>query len=191
MTNPTPTWGAWAPNLCRLFTNCGPKNATFTVHRFGVTNDALTVSYAIGGTATNGMDYVALPGSVTIPAGEHSALITIVPIDDGPPDITSTVILKLAPSTNYLVGLPGAAAAVILDGIFPLPGSGLLPGRCFHLNASGPNGAWFRVECTTNLSDWTSICTNQVFNGSIDFIEPDTQSDPVRLYRAVPQTTAP
>ena len=77
--------------------------------RFGATNDDLDVAYAIGGTATNGVDYVALPGLVTIPAGERRADITIVPLDDGPPDITSTVILKLVPDatgTNYLLGYP-------------------------------------------------------------------------------------
>ena len=75
--------------------------------RFGATNNDLDVAYAIGGTATNGVDYVALPGAVTIPAGERRADITIVPLDDGPPDITSTVILKLIPDatgTNYLLG---------------------------------------------------------------------------------------
>ena len=47
------------------WTNWGPKNATFTVTRFGDTNMDLTVTYAIGGTATNGVDYLALPGWVT------------------------------------------------------------------------------------------------------------------------------
>ena len=70
------------------------------MRRFGDTNGDLTVPYDIGGTASNGVDYVALPGSVTIPAGELRALITIVPIDDGPPDVNKTVILTLTPSTN-------------------------------------------------------------------------------------------
>ena len=99
-TNSPPTWAAWPTAVCRFFTNCGPKTATFTVRRFGDTNDDLTVPYDIGGTASNGVDYVALPGSVTIPSGERRALITIVPIDDGPPDVNKTVILTLTPSTN-------------------------------------------------------------------------------------------
>jgi len=40
------------------------------------------------------VDYVALPGSVTVAAGERSAQITVIPIDDGTPDITSTVIFQ-------------------------------------------------------------------------------------------------
>src|ERR1017187_7230704 len=99
LTSPVTTWSNWyaANAVFRFFTNCGPKNATISVFRFGDTNNDLDVPYAIGGTATNGADYVALPCSVTIPAGERRADITIVPLDDGPPDITSTVVLKLVP----------------------------------------------------------------------------------------------
>jgi hypothetical protein len=190
------TWSNWvSPTaVCRFFTNCGPKNATFSVRRFGDTNGDLTVLYAIGGTATNGYDYVALPGAVTIPAGERHALITVVPIDDGPPDITSTVILKLASATNtppdYLLGYPRSAGAIILDR-GPRPVTGLLPGKCFHLSATGPDGAWFHVEYTTDLHNWIPICTNQVVNGSIDFVDPDAQDNPVRFYRAVPEAGPP
>src|SRR5439155_658303 len=53
------TWSNWwsGTNVFRFFTNCGPKDAAFTVRRFGETNDAVTVDYAIGGTASNGVDY--------------------------------------------------------------------------------------------------------------------------------------
>jgi len=186
-------WSTWAasPTVCRYFTNCGPKNATFTVHRFGATNNPVVVNYAIGGTATNGSDYVMLPSSVTIPAGERSALIVIVPIDDGPPDISSTVILKIKPDTNYLIGSPAQAAAIILDGPIPRPISGLLPDRCFHVNANGPDSAWFHIEYTTDFINWTPICTNQVVQGSIDFVDPEAQSNELRFYRAVPEANAP
>jgi len=193
LTNPVPTWSNWVAGVsfCRFFTNCGPKNATFTVRRYGATNEDLTVSYAIGGSASNSVDYVPLPGVVTIPAGERRAAITIVPLDDGPPDITSTVVLKLTPGTNYLVGFPARAAAIILDGPWPRPFTGLLPDRCFHLSAAGPDGAWFHVEYSTDMVHWSSICTNQVVDGSIDFVDPDAQSDQARFYRAVPEAGPP
>lgn len=193
VTNTTPTWSNWvvgAP-LCRFFTNCGPKNATFAVRRYGATNDDLTVSYGIGGSATNGVDYIPLSGSVTIPAGERRAAITVVPLDDGPPDINSTVVLKLTPGTNYLVGFPSRAAAIILDSRWPRPATGLAPGNCFQLSAGGPDGAWFHVEYSTDMLNWTSICTNQVVNGSINFVDPDAQSDGAKFYRAVPEAGPP
>ncbi len=193
VTNPVPTWSNWlaGSSICRYFTNCGPKNATFMVRRYGATNDDLTISYEIDGSATNGVDYVPLSGTVTIPAGERRAAITVIPLDDGPPDLNGTVVLKLSAGTNYLVGLPGRAAAIILDSDAPHPFTGMLPGNCFQLNASGPDGAWFHVDYSTNMVDWTSICTNQVVNGTIDFIDPDAQTSPSRFYRAVPQAGPP
>ena len=188
-----PSWNDWTRSTAvwRFFTNCGPKNATFTVRRTGDTNNDLAVSYVVGGTATNGVDYVPLSGSVVIPAGQRRAEITVVPLDDGPPDITSTVLLKLTHSTNYVLGYPGNAAALILDSQTPGTKSGLLSDQSFHLSASGPDGAWFHVEYSTNLFDWTSICTNQVVNGSIDFIDPDAVTSAARFYRTVPEAIGP
>jgi hypothetical protein len=197
LTNATPTWSNWLAGTaaCCIFTNCGPKNAVFTVWSFGNTNQNVTVTYAIGGTATNGVDYVTLPGSVTIPAGQCQAQITVVPLDDGPPDITSTVILTLTASTNvppaYLLGFPRSAAAVILDSTHPRLPTAVLPDKCFHLAATGPDGAWFRIEYSTDLLNWTTVCTNQVIAGSIDFLDPDAPNYNNRFYRAVPVTDPP
>jgi len=195
-TNSPPTWAAWPTAVCRFFTNCGPKTATFTVRRFGDTNDDVTVPYDIGGTASNGVDYVALPGSVTVPAGERRALITVVPIDDGPPDVNKTVILTLLPDMQmnplpgYVLGFPRRAAAIIIDH-GPCPVTGMLPGGCFHLVIPGPDAAWFCVEYSTDMVNWTPVCTNQVINGSIDFVDPDAQGNPSRFYRAVPLNSPP
>ena len=189
-----PTWANWiAPTaVCRYFTNCGPKDAVFTVHRLGETNADLAVAYAIGGTASNGIDYATLPGTVTIAAGQRAAMITVLPIDDGQPDITSTVILRLTPSADYLVDpRHRSAAAIILDHPTRPLATGMLPGGCFHINSSGPDGALVHVEYTTDLSNWTPICTNQVVNGSIDFVDPDAAANPLRFYRAVPEPNPP
>ena len=194
-TNVPPTWAAWPTAICRPFTNCGPRTATFTVHRCGDTNDDLTVTYDIGGAASNGVDYVTLPGFVTVPAGQRYALITIVPIDDGPPDVNKTIILGLTPSTNmppdYLVGVPRRAAAIIIDSNGPRPPICMLPGNCFHFTTSAPDAAWFCVQYSTNLQNWIPVCTNQVVNGSIDFVDPDAPNDSSRFYRAVPLTDPP
>ncbi|PWU16573.1 MAG: hypothetical protein C5B50_13335 [Verrucomicrobia bacterium] len=199
LTSASPTWSNWGSSNCcyRYFTNCGPKNALFAVRRFGNTNFDVIVFYAVGGTCSNGTDYVSLPGTVTIPAGHRVALVPVVPIDDGAPDISCTVVLKLKPSPivgpqpTYDIGYPASAAALILDAPSWPPPTARLPDGTFHVNASGPDGAWFHVECTSDLSTWTSICTNQVFNGSVDFLDPDAQNAPVRFYRAVPEANTP
>ncbi len=118
-----------------------------------------------------------------------------MPIDDGPPDVNKTVILALTPDTNappdYLLGFPRRAAAIIIDSNGPRPVTGLLPDRCFHLVTPGPDAAWFSVEYSTDLVNWTPVCTNQVINGSIDFVDPDAQSNSSGFYRAVPLTNPP
>jgi hypothetical protein len=195
VTNTVPTWTNWPGGTRVPLTNCGPKNATFSIYRSGETNSALTVTYSIGGTASNGVDYVTLPGVVTIPAGQRLVMIPVVPIDDGAPDLNSTVILKLTPPTSpvpaYVIGSPASAAALILDSPSPTPATGALSDRTFHLNAAGPNGAWFHVEYTTDMLKWTPICTNQVVNGSVDFIDPNASATQARFYHAVPEANPP
>ncbi len=193
------TWSNWVSPTAvwRWHTNCGPIDATFTVSRFGDTNSDLVVNYTIGGTATNGVDDVALPGSVTIPAGQTAATITIVPMDGGGSNVSGTVILALEPATNspgdYAVGFLRSAEAIIIGSVLPAPGppGRILADRSFHLSLTGPEGAWFHIDYSTNLVNWTPVCTNQVINGSIDFVDPDAATSPVREYRAVPMANPP
>src|SRR5581483_10444730 len=69
----------------------------------------------IGGTATNGADYAALPGTVTIPAGATAATIRVSPIDDAAVEGSETVLLTLSGSAAYGVGTPASAAVTIAD----------------------------------------------------------------------------
>ena len=71
MTNAVPSWIGWPPTNWMSCTNWGPKAALFTVRRCGDLSTDLLVNYNIGGTASNGVDYVALPGFVDIAAGER------------------------------------------------------------------------------------------------------------------------
>ena len=198
-TNAPPAWSNWvSPTaLWGWFTNCGPKDASFAVCRSGATNDDLTVTYSMSGTARNGVDYVALPGVVTIPAGQPEAMITIIPLDGPTNSAVATVILSLSPSTSsppaYAPGFPGRAEIIIIDNGLAhpvLPGA-VLGDHSFLFSAAGPDGAWFRVDCTTNCIHWSPICTNQVINGSIDFADPDSANVPLRLYRIVPLSGPP
>ena len=197
-TNVIPAWTNWPPPHWGFTTNWGPKNALFTVRRFGDATAALTVNYDIGGTASNGVDYAMLTNFVTIPAGEAYALIPIVPIDNGATNFSKTVVLTLAADTNappdYVVGIPPRAVALILDNrprLFPL----MLPDGEFHFNASGtnggPDGAWFSAQISSDLQNWSSVSTNQVLQGSIDFVDPDAPSNSIRFYRVLPVTNMP
>jgi putative intracellular protease/amidase len=94
----------------------GRDPAVFTVMRTGgPTTQPLTVAYTMSGTATNGSDYTALPGSVTIAAGQTSASITLVPVDDSVADPNETAVLTLSARSNYRIGATGSATARITD----------------------------------------------------------------------------
>jgi hypothetical protein len=194
-TNSPPTWSNWPPAAPVWHTNIGPLTASFAVSRSGPTNQDLSIAYTVGGAASNGVDYVALPGFVTIPAGERRSLITIVPIENGSPGGNKTVVLTLAPATNsppdYLVGFPPRAAAIIIEGNESKQTAGITSGGYFDFSAMGPDGAWFYIEYSTNLGAWTPVCTNQVIDGSINFIDPDALGNQARFYRAVPLAGSP
>ncbi len=96
----------------------GPDTALFTVTRSGGDfSQALTVSYSLGGTADYGPDYSLTPTatSVTIPAGQASATITLTAVDDTEAEPTESVLLTLAEGAGYTVGSPASAAVSILD----------------------------------------------------------------------------
>ena len=47
--------------------------AAFRISRNCATNEDLSVSYVLGGTAANGTDYQTLNGTLVIPAGLHTS----------------------------------------------------------------------------------------------------------------------
>jgi len=88
----------------------------FTVTRsFGYTNVALTVRYALGGTATNGVTYTNLSGSVVIPAGTNSATISIQPIDFSFIGLQQTAVLTLIDTTNYSIANSDSGTVTIAN----------------------------------------------------------------------------
>lgn len=91
--------------------------AAFTVSRTGDTTSPLTITYTIGGTALAN-DYTASPqltGSITIPAGSASAVITIATVDDTRFEPTETLSITLTTQPVYVVDMANSAAISIID----------------------------------------------------------------------------
>ena len=203
LTNTVPSWSNWPTPRWGYFTNWGPKPALFTVRRFGDASSNLTVNYKIGGTASNGVDYIALPGFVNIAAGAGYGLIPIVPVDNGSNNFVKTITLTLTPATNtpsYVIGFPQCAEGVIyyhwprpvaLPFTSIPPAGSFLNDGSFHFNAAGPDGAWFAVQSSPDLVNWTTICTNQVVQGSVDFIDPNPAGNSSGFYQIVLLNNSP
>lgn len=199
--NPTNRWSGttntvtWDPGTCRSnywFTNCGPKSATFVVRRAGNTNDDITARYIVRGTATNGVDYDKLSGLVTIPAGERRAEILIVPIADNVIEPIESILIALLPPEfvsntppAYLLSPQNRAGAIIVDSQNPRPRTAALIDRTFHIGADEVDGTWYRMESSTDMINWNPVCTNQVIQGSIHFVDPDAQDMQNQFYRAI------
>lgn len=96
-------------------TETGPTTGKFTVTRTGGTTSALTVKYALSGTATNGKDYNTLSGSVTIAAGASTATIIVTPKDDKTIENSETVIATLVTNSYYTLGTIKSATVTITD----------------------------------------------------------------------------
>ena len=192
----------------------GVRNtAVFKVRRTGATNNDVTVAYAISGTASNGVDYLELPGTVTIPASHHSAEIVVVPLDDEEIEPVETVVLTLLPPVSgdrviggptanemTMPGTPGGdrvgrehqrAVAFIADNDGVRPPTHQSPDGFFHVTRTGTNGFHFRVEVTTNFVNWTSVHTNTVLDGAVHFVDPVGSRNGLRFYRVVPHPPEP
>ena len=75
----------------------------------------LSVNYAIAGTATNGVDYQSLSGSVVIPDGQLGMNLVMTPVDDAIAEGTETVTLMILPGTGYSPDRPSSATYEIAD----------------------------------------------------------------------------
>lgn len=184
-------------NWTTLRTNAWePNTATFVVRRSGGTNSPLHVLYVLTGTASNGVDYVKLSNSITIPAGERSVRIMVTPIDDVLREGVETIVLRLSYSPlavvpTYVLGKPAEAGAIIIDNDVPRPPTRALSDALFHLCKDATNGFVYRLEYSTNLLNWIPLQTNVVTEGAVQYVDPETTVTPNRFYRVVPELTMP
>jgi Calx-beta domain len=144
----------------------GPPGApavtnVFTIDRTDErgSNGTLTVSYQVSGTASNGVDYQFLSGTLTIPAGASSADLDIVPLEDDLPEGVETVTVTLLPTNGYEVDTNNDASATttITDSsttVSILSGNNVVePGP--DTNSPGQTGSF-----TVSRDDTRNIFTN-------------------------------
>lgn len=96
-----------------------PTNGQFTVTLSAPSSTDTVVNYTITGTAMSGIDYTALTGSVTIPAGQTTANIDVTVLDDATVEDIETVIVTLdgfgAHDSDITLGANVSATVSISD----------------------------------------------------------------------------
>ncbi len=83
--------------------------------RTGPTNAALNLFFTVTGTAKSGVRYVALPNNLTIPAGQRSAALMVMPMDDTKIEGEQTVVVTLTAQGTYRMLNPAAATVIVQD----------------------------------------------------------------------------
>ncbi len=96
----------------------GATSGAFTIIRAGDASSNLTVNFTISGSASNGVDYVTIPSSLTLNAGVLASNLVVQPIDDGAFDENKTVVLTLTTNANYRLSSRRKATVTIIDNVF-------------------------------------------------------------------------
>ncbi len=97
----------------------GAPNLVYTVTLNQASLSALSVNFALSGTAGNGTDFAAIASPLVIPAGNTTGTITVNPTADATIEADETVILTLSAGTGYTVGVPASATGSILNDDLP------------------------------------------------------------------------
>ena len=97
----------------------GPANGLFTVSQSMQTGTPTVISYSVSGSATSGVDFTALSGTVTIPANTSSATISVPVLNDNLIEADETVTVTLNSITSgdptVSIGAANNATLNILD----------------------------------------------------------------------------
>jgi hypothetical protein len=163
--------------------------AMFRIRRTGPTNSAHTVCYAIRGTASNGVDYVSIQNSLTIPAGRRGARIVITPIDDNLPERIETVLLRLTPPPfdppTYEIGRPARAGAIIVDNDCNLRSPDSSSDGSLHFRWPVPVGMSFRLEASTDMLNWEEVACDIALEDGVSVVDDERNVYPHRFFRVV------
>ena len=76
---------------------------------------SLAVTVALSGTAANGTDYETLASPVTIPAGQASVDVPVIPRDDAAVEGTEEVTLSLVSAPGFEVAEPSTATVTLAE----------------------------------------------------------------------------
>ncbi len=169
----------------------GPTPATFTFTR-NTSGQALPVTYTLGGTAINGVDYTnaagqPLSGTITFAASDTTTNLTIIPVDDNIAEPTETVVLTITDQPYYQHG--GTATATIADNE---PPQLIVTNLDLQMYERTNDFATFRITRLGNLNA-ASFTPNLSFSGTatpgVDFyfdtpaaFDPLVQSVDVKVY---------
>jgi hypothetical protein len=170
---PTPQTSELTPGAPGMFTLTRSSSGT-----------PLTVTYSLGGTATNGSQYTTLPTTITFAAGDLTTNIFVTPIDDHIPSSTRSVILTLQSGVGYAAA--GDAVVSILDGDQPtidISGGSQAYGRYTNTLSQGDNDfVNYKITRRGLLTTGSALTVNLTYGGAaigaVDYVPASTVTVP-------------
>ncbi len=178
----------------------------FRIYRTGSTEGNAGVYYHLEGTAKAGADYErngtwmiddsdTVEGSVTIPIGQSSVLVPVVPIrgtNRGGDPLSVKLVLESLPASSdgqnprYNIVAPSTAEVFIFEGARPAtpPSIGIqtIGDGLVRLAITGEVNYECVTEWGTELGFWSPVGTNILFNGQATLT--NSLDSKQRLYRA-------
>jgi alpha-tubulin suppressor-like RCC1 family protein len=147
------------------------NTANFTIQRTGASTNLIQVPLIVGGTATYGRDYYAMPPlNVTsnsqtaflTTAGPGTISFTLFPLTDTLVEGTETAIFTIGTNSSYTIGSPGQTTISILDSevtriFFPPDGSAFASPLDVELRVASTNVSSVKLYADGNLLASTSV----------------------------------
>ncbi|MGH2413563.1 MAG: Calx-beta domain-containing protein, partial [Microcystaceae cyanobacterium] len=164
--------------------NSGSQPVTYTVTRTGATQNASSVSYSIGGSATNGSDYnsiggtsgaTGLTGAINFAVGETSKTITLRVLGDTTVESNETITATLSNPTA-----PGSASLTTSSATTTITNDDNDDGSTSIQQGNDPNGlvSFEAEQFNNNVSQggysWVSVNESGASGGKALQAGPDT-----------------
>ncbi len=135
----------------------------FYFSRTGTTG-ALTVNYAVSGTATNGVDYANLSGTVVIPDGQGGVDLLLTPTDDSDVEGTESVTVTVLPGTGYGPDRPASATYLIADSETPAITVGF-QAATVTMSEADAGGEYRDIPVTLSAASADTVTVDYTANG--------------------------
>lgn len=197
-----PTNLTLASGQCLLVVNFDPTNApALAAFRtlYGLTNDSAVILGPYAGKLNNATDRVALerPQAPDV-SGDPLAWVMVdeVIYSDQTPwptgaDGTGASLQRLSAlgsgndPSNWRVAAPAAGHFVVVPPLVSIQavGTGLESSGAFRVRFEGVAGVDWILQASTNLVEWSSLATNPILNGLIDFVDDQATNYSLRFYR--------
>jgi len=118
-----------------------------------------------------------------------SNLKLIAASDDSQRSIAAAVVFKALPGETYLIGVDGYDGACgkiemqVVAGAPRLTSVTLLPGAGVAIGIDGELGRSYVIEGSSDLVKWEPIAIVENSNGTLQFVDPQTETSYQRFYR--------